>query len=294
MQTRKKDGFNAQKAIVLPKQILQKCEHNAFISNLYITDIGFYPKAAFHYRRREHGSPQNILIYCTDGEGWALVGKQKVTVARGQYLILPQHTKHIYGASEEKPWSIFWMHFKGTSAEALTDILRKGMNNFGETVCYDERRINIFNNIYDILETGYSDDNLCYVSMLTQHYLASFCYPHLFTPQTSPEEDEIDVTVRYMREHIDENITVEAMARNIYRSPSHFSVLFKRKTGYSPLEYFNHIKMQRACQLLEFTSLHIKELAYSIGFHDPFYFSRVFTRTMGLSPAHYRKKKQFK
>lgn len=294
MLTRKKDGFKAQKAIVLPRQILHKCENNAFIANLYITDIGFYPKAAFHYRHREHGSLQNILIYCTDGEGWAQVGGQKIIIERGQYLILPQNIKHIYGASADKPWSIFWMHFKGNLATTLTNLLKKDINSFSGIVPYDEQRINQFNSIYNTLETGYSDDNLYFVSMLTQHYIASFCYPHLFTPQKSSGDDEIDLTIRYMRDHIDENITVASMARNIYRSPSHFSVLFKKKTGYSPLEYFNHIKMQRACQLLEFTNLHVKELAYSIGFNDPFYFSRIFTKTMGMSPMQYRKKKQYK
>ncbi len=294
MFIRKKDGFTAQKAIVLPQPVIQQCEQNEYISNLHVTDIGFYPKAAFHYRRREHGSPQNILIYCTDGEGWAQIDGQKVSVVQGQYLIVPQNTKHVYGASSNKPWSIFWMHFKGSTAHVLTDILKADGNNFLGTVPYDEKRIHIFENMYTTLETGYSDSNLFFVSILAQHYLASFCFPYLFTRPTPSEENEIDFSIRYMREHIDENITVEALAKNVYRSPSHFSTLFKKKTGFPPLEYFNHIKMQRACQLLEFTNLQIKELASKIGFQDPFYFSRVFTKTMGLSPVQYRKRKQFK
>jgi AraC-like DNA-binding protein len=54
--------------------------------------------------------------------------------------------------------------------------------------------------------------------------------------------------------------------------------------------YFNHLKMQRACQLLQFTGLRIKEIAAEFGFEDPYYFSRLFTKTMGVSPTDYRNK----
>lgn len=76
----------------------------------------------------------------------------------------------------------------------------------------------------------------------------------------------------------------------IYRR-AHFSVTFKKKTGFSPIEYFNHLKMQKASQYLLFTNLRIKEIAQEVGIEDPYYFSRLFTKIMGISPVHYREKK---
>jgi AraC-like DNA-binding protein len=78
----------------------------------------------------------------------------------------------------------------------------------------------------------------------------------------------------------------------VHISLSHYSALFKKKTGYPPLEYFNHIKIQKACQFLQFTNLQVKEIAYKLGINDPFYFSRLFTNVMGFSPLDYRKQKQ--
>ena len=67
---RKKEGFQGQKAIVIPRKILSRlCAHNNVIGNMYITDIGYYPKAKFHYRERLHGADQHILIYCLEGRG---------------------------------------------------------------------------------------------------------------------------------------------------------------------------------------------------------------------------------
>jgi AraC-like DNA-binding protein len=73
-------------------------------------------------------------------------------------------------------------------------------------------------------------------------------------------------------------------------SVTHFSALFRKKTGHSPIEYFNHLKIQKACQYLAFTSMTVKELAFYIGIEDQYYFSRMFTRLMGISPSAYRKR----
>lgn len=67
---RKKDGFDGQRAIVLPQTIKDLLKSNELTSLLYITDIGFYPNANGHYRIRKEGTEQHILIYCTNGKGW--------------------------------------------------------------------------------------------------------------------------------------------------------------------------------------------------------------------------------
>src|SRR5690606_40995788 len=59
--------------------------------------------------------------------------------------------------------------------------------------------------------------------------------------------------------------------------------------GYSPIEYFNHLKIQHACQLLQFSDRRIFEIALAIGIEDPYYFSRLFSTQMGISPKQYRK-----
>ena len=66
---KKREGFKGQRSIVLPDTITGKLRKNPLTRLLYVTDIGYYPKAKFHFRKRPHGVDQHILIYCVDGEG---------------------------------------------------------------------------------------------------------------------------------------------------------------------------------------------------------------------------------
>ena len=291
---RKKDGFDGQKAIVLPPDIVHLCEVNAVAAPLHITDIGYYPKARFHYRERQSGISQNILINCVDGEGWAEINAVHYKIKKGEYLIIPRNVSHRYGANNSDPWSIFWIHFKGTED---ANIIRVLVGSAGQTYVHlasfgDKRKI-MFDDMYHTLELGYSSDRLNYTSMVLWNYLGTFCYPELFNNEIKKDEP-VEVVIRYMHENFDKSLQLKEASRLVNISVSHFSALFKKKTGYSPLDYFNHIKIQKACQYLEFTDIHVKELGYQLGFNDPFYFSRLFNKYMGESPVEYRKRKKYK
>ena len=94
-----------------------------------------------------------------------------------------------------------------------------------------------------------------------------------------------------MNKKIDYMMSLEEIAKSVNLSSSHFSALFKKKTGFSPIEYYNHLKIQKACQYLLFTDLRVKEISYKLGINDPYYFSRLFSKVMGMAPNDYRVKR---
>lgn len=290
---RKKDGFNGQKAIVLPRPVVKICEAHPLIKNLHITDIGFYPKAQFHYRERDNGSRQHILIYCADGFGWANIHSRKMKVKQGEYFIIPRDTKHQYGADTSHPWSIYWVHFKGESTDALESVIKNDKDGYLKAVSHSDSRLALFNNIYHTLETGYSIDNLVYVNLMLWSLVSSFCYSQLYHAPEKKIAGPVENVIEYMQQNAHRQVTLHELAGLVHVSASHFSALFKKKTGYPPLEYFIHLKIQKACQYLEFTDMHVKELCYLIGFNDPFYFSRLFSKYMAMSPLEYRKMKRY-
>ena len=95
--------------------------------------------------------------------------------------------------------------------------------------------------------------------------------------------------IHYINQHYEKPIERETLAAFANLSPSYFSTVFKSRTGYSPIQYVNKVRIDRAKELLRSTSLPISEIASSVGFMDSFYFTRVFTRATGFSPSQYRK-----
>lgn len=91
-----------------------------------------------------------------------------------------------------------------------------------------------------------------------------------------------------MKENIEKRLTLDEIARHVGYSTSHFLTLFNKRTGYSPLAYFNQLKIQQACQLLDFSNMKINQICYKIGIEDTYYFSRLFRKIMGMSPRQYK------
>jgi AraC-like DNA-binding protein len=93
---------------------------------------------------------------------------------------------------------------------------------------------------------------------------------------------------QYLREHVGARTSVVALAALAQLGPSHFAALFRRATGTGVLRYQTRPRMSRARELLDTTDQPIAEIARTLGYTDPFYFSRQFRAVHGTSPSDYR------
>lgn len=286
----KRDGFNGQRAIVLPKSIIHKfCLFNEVINKAYITDLGYYPKAQYHYRKRPLGADQNILIYCLEGKGTVTVDTSNYVIVPGDYFIIPSNMPHQYKTDKKNPWTIYWCHFKGEQADAIAQRIINKSTSFKYSIDFLEERVAIFDQLYLNLEKGYSYENLTYVNLLFLQFLSSFLFSEKFSVGLQDKTDNfLEKSICFMQDHIDKNLAHSDLAKQVNYSPSHYAFRFKNETGFSPIEYFNQLKIQKACQYLQFTDLRIKEIAFKIGINDACYFTRLFGKTMGFSPKDYR------
>ncbi|SRR6056297_4300387 len=94
----------------------------------------------------------------------------------------------------------------------------------------------------------------------------------------------------YIRQHLDEDLSVEALSQKAYMSTSHFHRSFKSELGLSPVEYIHQERISKACQLLRSTELPIREIGLRCGFNHLSYFNRLFKRYTKCTPGAYRKK----
>ncbi len=289
----KQEGFEGQKAVIIPRKILkEQCSIHPVIKNLFITDIGFYPKAKGHYREREQGCDEHILIYVIKGKGYVEISKETYEMSTGDFIFIPSKIEHLYQADDKNPWSIYWIHFLGELSANIIEMMIQQYKSYQGTVDTGNRRSELFNELYLNLERGYSIENLCYVNMSLSHFLSSFIYNNRFNQvDIENREDSVNICINFMQENLHKHLTLYEIANKINLSSSQFSYIFRQKTGFSPIEYFNHLKMQKACQYLLFTDMRVKEISDHVGFDDPYYFSRLFSKLMGISPMEYRTKR---
>ena len=96
-----------------------------------------------------------------------------------------------------------------------------------------------------------------------------------------------------IRDDLDKNytlqITMKDIAAKYHVSPSYLSTLFKKTYGISPNEYIMNKRMTKAKDLLRvFPPINIKQISSLTGYSDPYYFSRLFKMSVGMSPTQYR------
>jgi AraC family transcriptional regulator, arabinose operon regulatory protein len=285
---KKKEGFEGQRTITLPQTKLKFCAQHSFCQNLYITDIGFYPHAAFHNRERKNGCPQYILIHCVKGKGWYSTGNKKFTVSSNDYFIVPAGTAHKYGADLNDPWSIYWVHFTGTFAKFYFGLLTKAKKNGVVNATVSTSRQLLFYDIIQHLELMNNTDNIIYSNSCLYAFLSSFQTSEM---KISLNENEmIQQCISYMKDNLDKPLRLEDISSHLNLSASHLSAIFRKRMRYSPIHLFTSYKVQKACQLLMDSTHNIKTIAYSLGYNDQYHFSRVFKNIMGVSPKNFKNK----
>ena len=97
--------------------------------------------------------------------------------------------------------------------------------------------------------------------------------------------------MEYVQKNYMAKITLESAAGHVYLTPSHLSKKFKEETGKHFNQYVNEVRIEKAKQMLRDSNAELTDIAFSIGFEDQSYFSRVFRRLEGMTPKEYRRAK---
>ena len=84
------------------------------------------------------------------------------------------------------------------------------------------------------------------------------------------------------------HLDLDMLAKSTALSKRHFISRYKALTGLPPIAHFIHMKMERACYLLDTTDKPVKTISNELGYDDPLYFSRLFRKIIGVSPRRYR------
>jgi len=288
---RRKDGFEGEKIITLPQHLHENIlNHHYPLFPLYVTQLGYFPNANGHFRERPYGCQDNILIYCLKGKGGYVIGDKCFEVNANQFFILPATDESIrYWSDPELPWTIYWVHFTGPSITKFNHSLNLNSQRGPQRITLNAKAIDLWHTMYQSLEDGYTFDNLCNTNFCLHNFIATFLFPDKHEDsEEKHDKNLVGVTIKYMHANLNKKITVEEMASRQNLSSSRFSNLFRKATGMPPNDYFIYLRMQKACELLDEQEARIKCVAGCLGYDDPYYFSRLFKKHIGVSPEKYR------
>lgn len=289
MRIREKgEGFPKEKLYVT-SMTNEASFSNPALRGFALTDAGYFPIARHHLRQREKGCEQNIFIYCESGEGFVSIEGQVSHLHAGQAITILERTGHVYGASKENPWTIYWFHFIGDFSPTYVP-----RSLAGRVVQMSEQTQqlmpSLFSQIFTLLSHGITQRYLLAASSAASLILSlSYEQEYLATDMVNvPGVRVVEDLIAFVQNHLTEDICLESLSQRSQYSLSRIIQLFKQVTGYSPMAFVQHQRMQRACYYLDATQEPINRIAEYVGFTDQFYFSRVFRKTIGVSPREYR------
>lgn len=284
------DGFSGQHLVVLPESVIVQMENDPLLRAGFPTATGSFPEAPGHLVERPRGVGEFIIIVCLSGQGWVrLEDRNPVAIQADEVLFIPPWTPHSYGADAENPWSIMWAHCRGKEIPLFVE--RLGATLGAPVISLPEGALERMglSEIYQLLEQGYTADNLLASAARLRFFLAEFNRFRLPEHPGARSTDEgVQKTIHWMSHHLNRRAKLTELAHLAGLSVPHYCTMFRRKTGFAPIDYFLRLKIQRACQLLDTTAARVEEIAVKVGCDDPYYFSRLFKKVVGRSPRAYR------
>ncbi|MGI8769630.1 MAG: helix-turn-helix domain-containing protein [Propionibacteriaceae bacterium] len=277
------DEFPGQRLCVLARPTVRTIMTISPLSQLLVTDVGYFPRAAHHQRERPGGCPELVVIICTQGKGRCTVDGVELLVGAGQAVVLPPGVPHSYLAADHDPWTIWWLHVVGADvAHHLTALGTDRLIDLSDRY----RAVAAVERVLTALETDETLPNLVTASGSAWSLLAQLVADSRGrTARTEP----IRAAQDYLRENLEAPSRVPDLARRAGLSTQHFSALFRAATGGGVLDWTRRLRMARARELLTTTQRSISDIGRAVGYLDPLYFSRQFRRLHQLSPTSYRR-----
>lgn len=98
----------------------------------------------------------------------------------------------------------------------------------------------------------------------------------------------IHKSIAYIKQNLDQNLTLQQVAKFVHLNPNHFSEMFKRETGLNYIEFVTRERMRQASELLQGSQAKISEVANRVGYEDIKYFSQQFKKYTGQTPSEFR------
>lgn len=123
-----------------------------------------------------------------------------------------------------------------------------------------------------------------YAHLLIMHMYRNHSYKNIDYNHYAQNQAILKEPIKYIQDHYTQNITLQELATMANVSKYYFCNIFKEFTGQTFKDYLNHLRINKAIELLSTTDIPVTEIAFLCGFNDSNYFSRKFHQITGKTP----------
>lgn len=244
-----------------------------------------FPDSSYHIVRNP--SDVSVIEYIIDGVGYVEQDGKKHPVTKDQIYFLMADERQEYYADEQQPFTKIFMNISGSFCEHLVRAYGLSGQHFFDGNGLKET----FEQIRTIFHAAIPEQEM-------QFRLQGVFVEILSRLSNRERERNYSVEARALKEyldlHMDRIVSVKELSSSIYRSSDYCLKLFNREFQTTPYAYQIDRKMALAKTLLGDTQMSVSEIAESLGYHDAHYFSNLFKKKCGSSPAYYRKGRNIK
>lgn len=257
--------------------------------------------------------PYYLLHYILEGKGEFVADGIRYGLSAGKGFLIEPDYQTVYTADRQEPWVYIWIGFSGADAKELVTALGLSQDHPIFRCDEGERLNDCVQGMLRHRRSGTAD----------RFYMLSMLYLFLSTIAAADQEKTlrgdgtfqtggcshgqrpgsgsyyendsqygnvyVSQAIGYIRDHIEQPLRTEEIAKYVGLNRSYLSTLFKRYTGLPPLRYIQRFRLTKAQHLLESSRMSVSAIAYACGYQQPESFMKFFRLQYGMSPSAYRR-----
>ena len=264
---------------------------------------------------------RNSLVFVTAGSCIFKINNKEKLVSEGESIFIPCGTEYERRPANDLPATLINTHFTGTAVavhsydeDRVRELIRSEATDNANLRQGDDTAVNskilindltrhknfnlIKQMLYDCMEAYKSGLPLGrtlaslklgeILVLMSREKLMDYAYPLAVDDRDKAFPAPLNSALVYIKEHFNQKVAVPDLCSAANVTPQHIIRLFNKYLGQTPIKYINRTKIMSAIEMLRSTDLSVKEISYELGFDNPNYFSRIFTREVGMSPVEKR------
>ncbi len=231
-----------------------------------------------------------LFQYTLSGEGRLNLAGEEHVLPSGTGFLLPIPSQSRYWLEEKAKagWRFIWVMFNGQAAEQyIAPVAQQHGAVF--SLAPDSPAISALLQMHRKAQAGIINDEWV-AKELTFLFLCRLC-----ASLNGPNEAlraPVEKALKLIEEEFQTLEGVGEVARRLKLSPEHLARIFAAQTGSTLVETLTHTRLRHAAQLLLTSELNLEEIACQCGYLNGNYFGKVFKKSMGVSPARFRREAQ--